>query len=180
MTEYYEIAQHDTGHAGMVARKVSPTGPFIRERFYDPAPIVEGPEIIWSWDAPAPMRDWCPAITRTPVFSRRMADVVRTHIGPLDAVEWVAATVLTPDGATHKYEMPHFLEYPDIYDELATEWGPSGLPTRWVLSREKLQGRHFVARWRSAGTVIISEVMRTALIEAEVTGVDVRSVRISG
>lgn len=180
MTDYREIAQHNTGDARMLADLVSPPGTYIYTRLNDPAPVSDGPELVWSWVAPARLRDWCPAVTGTRLFSHRMADVVRAHLGPLDAVQWLPATVLTPDGTAHPYEVPHFLEYPDIYDGVATEWGPSGLPTRWALSRAKLEGRHFVARWRSAGTAIISEVMRTALIEAEVTGVDVRSVRISG
>lgn len=180
MTDYFEIAQRDTGDARMIARSVAPPGLYIFERFHDPHPIADAPDLVWSWDAPAPLRDWCPAIGRARVFSPRMAELVRAHLGPRDRVEWLAATVLTPDGLAHPYEVPHFLHYPDMYDDGATEWGPSGLPIRWVLSRPKLAGLHFFARPRAAGPVIVDEALLTAMQDAGLTGLDIRTVRITG
>lgn len=106
-----------------------------------------------------------------------MADIIRAHLGPQDRVQWLLATVRTPDGQVHAYEVPHFLSYPDVYDVDATDWGPSGLPIRWVLSRAKLDGLHFFARAEASGTVIVAELLLNALRDAGVTGLDVRPVR---
>ena len=180
MADYFEIAQMDTGDARMIARVITPAGPYLYERFHDPSPIEDSPELSWSWDAPAQLRDWCPAIARARLFSPRMAGLVRAHAGPRDRVQWLAASVLTPDGVAHPYEVPHFLEYPDMYDEEATDWGPSGLPIRWVLSRPKLTGLHFFARPRAAGPVIVADTLLTAMQDAELTGLDIRPARLTG
>ena len=64
MTEYFEASQRHSSDARMVARVINPRGPYLYERFHDPSPITDGPEISWSWDAPAPLVDWCRPQTR--------------------------------------------------------------------------------------------------------------------
>ena len=180
MTDYFEVSQRHSSDARMIARVIAPRGPYLHERFHDPSPIRDAPAISWSWDAPASLDDFCPTTTPGRVFSPRMAELVRAHLGPRDRVEWLPASVLTPDGVAHPYEVPHFLHYPDMYDDEATEWGPSGLPIRWVLSRPKLAGLHFFARPRAAGPVIVDEALLTAMQDAGLTGLDIRTVRITG
>jgi hypothetical protein len=80
---------------------------------------------------------------------------------------------------SHPYEVPHFLEYPDMHDEEATEWGPTGLPVCWVLSRPKLEGLHFFARPNAAGPVIVVDTLLDAMQGAGLTGLDIRTVRIT-
>jgi hypothetical protein len=48
MTEYFEIAQQHTDDAQMIARVVTPRGPYLHERFHDTSPIDDHPEISWS------------------------------------------------------------------------------------------------------------------------------------
>ncbi len=179
MTDYFEIAQQDSADARMIARSIAHRGMRFHAVLDRPEPIARPPALSWSWNAPAPLTDWVPAVDSVRVFSPRMADLVREHLGSRDEVEWLPASVVTSDGVVHPHEVPHFLAYPDMYDDEATEWGPSGLPTRWVLSRPTLDGLHFFARPRAAGPVIIADVLLGAMEHARLTGFDIRSVRMT-
>lgn len=72
---------------------INPRGPYLYERFHDPSPITDGPEISWAWDAPAPLVDWCPTTTPGRAFSPRITELVREHLVPRDKVQWLPVTV---------------------------------------------------------------------------------------
>lgn len=178
MTEYYELSPTHSVDARNAARAGDhPHG--FRYLMRDAGFIADVPELSWTWVAPFPFPDWVLTNDTIRVFSPRMADVVRAHLGPRDRVQWLHGTVITPDGQAHSHEVPHFPEHPDIYDMEATTWGPSGLPIRWVLARHKLDGLHFFARERSAGPVIAHHSLVDALQRAGITGITAKPARIT-
>lgn len=180
MTDYFEVAQQDSDDARTIARVLGHDSRVFRQRSRAPGVIEHPPALSWSWSAPAPLMDWVPTVDSVRAFSPRMADLIRRHLGPRDRVQWLPGTVITADGVDHPYEVPHFPEYPDMYDDEATELGPSGLPIRWVLSRSKLEGLHFFARPRAAGPVLVVDTLLDAMQAAMLTGLDIRAVRITG
>lgn len=170
MIEYYELGPTHSMDARNAARRRSHPHEF-RYTMRKPGPIEDPPELSWTWEAPFPLPDWVLTNDTVRVFSPRMADIVRVHLGPRDQIQWLKGTVITADGIAFEHEVPHFLAYPDIYDIEATDWGPSGLPIRWVLSRPKLDGLHFFARARNAGPFLVHHVLHDALRDAGITGI---------
>lgn len=179
MTEYYDLSPNHSADARVAARRRAHSYAFSYV-LEDRGPIADPPELSWDWVAPFPFPDWVLANDTIRVFSPRMAEVVRANLGPRDEVQWLEGTVVTPDGTTHRHEIPHFLSYPDVLDQEATTWGPSGLPIRWVLSRPKLAGLRFFAREGAAGPVIVDDTMLTALQAAGLTGFTATPARITG
>lgn len=179
MIEYYELSPTVTGDARNAARRGGHPYDF-RYVMRDPGRIQDPPELSWTWIAPFAFPDWVLTVDTIRVFSPRMAEIVRAHLGPRDQIQWLTGTVTTPDGTAHPHQIPHFLDYPDIYDQDATDWGPSGLPIRWVLSRPKLDGLHFFARPGAAGPFLAHHTLHHALQAAGITGITANPARITG
>ncbi len=182
MTDIFEVTTPTTGDGRRLARSATHRGVEIFEHWDRTEPFDPVPELSWRWDAPFPLDDLVPTTDSVRVMSPRMAGVVRSVASEADLarVQWLQGTVVTADEVEHPVEVPHFLEYPDVYDEAATDWGPSGLPIRWVLSRPKVEGLQFFARTRSSGSFLVSEQLRDALVEAGITGMDIRRARATG
>jgi hypothetical protein len=177
MTEYHDLSPTHTGDPRNAARVRSHPYRFSY-RLEETLSITDPPTLSWNWEAPYPFPDWVLTADTIRVFSPRMADVIRAHLGPRDEIQWLEGTVVLPDGTAHPHEVPHFLSYPDVLDSDATTWGPSGLPIRWVLSRSKLAGLRLFAREGSAGPVVVDDVMLTALQAASLTGFTATPARI--
>lgn len=178
MIEYYELSPTVTGDARNAASRRSHTHEF-RYAMRKPERIDDPPELSWTWEAPFASPDWVLTNDTIRVFSPRMTDIVRAHLGPRDQVQWLEGVVIGPDGIPRHHEVPHFLTYPDIYDMDATDWGPSGLPIRWYLSRPKLDGLHFFARSRSAGPFLAHYTLHDALRDAGITGITAVPARVT-
>ena len=90
--------------------------------------------------------------------------------GARDAIQWIPAHVRDATGTSLPYWVPHFYVHQDVLHEGHTNYGPSGLPIRWVLDRRKLNGLGvFVVGGLSAHYVIHERIGR-ALAEAGATG----------
>lgn len=178
MTDYYEIS--DTTSTRLRGRAVLADfrGPYLSDRFREVLPIVDPPSLVYEWANDGPLLDWSLGGSPHRLFSSRMAQIIRDGLGPRDRVEWVPVTIRTSDGVEHPYEVPHFLEYPDVLDEEVTDWGPSGLPIRWVLSLEKIKGLQFFSPPFVSRSVIVSESLLRVMKDAGLTGLRIQRARV--
>ncbi len=179
MTDYFDLSPTMTGDAKRLAFVGAHRGLLFREVMRRPGPVEDPPTLSWTWALAERLPDWVPTVDSLPAFSPRMADVVRDHLGPRDQIQWLNGVVINSDAQHLPQEIPHFLDYPDLYDEDATTWGPSGLPIRWVLSRPKLHGLRFFARYGSSGSILVDTTMLRALQSAGLTGFTTRPARIT-
>lgn len=175
MTSYYTASAffHPTETSGFTR---NPGGRVFKERLDDEGVFVDAPLTEWIWDGKGPAPDW-PA-SRVRLISVRMADIVQAHLGELDAVQWIPAVVTSTDGHRGDYRIAHFTERPDVLDPVASTFGPNGQPIRWVLSARKIAGRHFFPSHDYGRNVIIDATLRTALLDAKLTGLDIDPVRL--
>lgn len=122
-----------------------------------------------------PMLDWLPDTTSRRVLSSRAREVLEAVAGADDHLQWLPADVVTPDGAHVRYWVMHFTETPDIYDRERTDFGPSGLPMRWVVSRSKVVGRRIFAPPFLGEVFVVDDGVRAAIDAAALTGFASRS-----
>jgi hypothetical protein len=176
MTGFYNVTAFYSSQPGRFAR--SKAGRIFKERLRQPGVFIDPPVTEWFWGAPGQLPDWPAAGAR--LFSVRMADIVQTHLSPLDRVQWLPAVVVALDGQRADYRIPHFVERPDVLDREASTWGPSGGPIRWVLSGEKVAGRSFFPSHPFGKNVIVDDTMLAAFQAAQLTGLDVDPARLSG
>lgn len=174
MDTYYNVTAFYSSSEGRFAR--SKAGVVFKERLDDPGVFVDPPVTEWFWGSSGPVPDWPAASVR--LFSDRMAQVVQEHLSPLDKVQWLPAVLVSPDGPRHGYQIPHFVERPDVLDRAASTWGPSGGPIRWVLSRTAISGRAFFPSHAYAKNVVVDEALFEALVAAGFTGLDIDRARV--
>lgn len=179
MSDFYWISQEYPEDQDRFAKLVEPRDDYTYFQFYVPKPIGAPPPLVWSWSAGDELADWCPATSIARLFSPRMAEVVQANLGPKDQVQWIPATVLTPDGQSHPRLIPHFLAQPSLIDERARDWWMTGVYTDQVLSRTKAEGRHFTGRVNAAGSIVVSATMLDALLDANLTGIVVTPARVN-
>lgn len=122
--------------------------------------------------------DWVGTADMTRLVSPRVRTILDDHLGQRDEIQWLPATLTMPTGELLPYWVMHF---PVFYDVLhsSTNWGPSGLPIRWVLDRAKLDGHHvFIVPKLNDITIVTGEVL-AALTDAGLTGIGVERARIA-
>ncbi|MEP7793745.1 hypothetical protein [Sanguibacter sp. 25GB23B1] len=175
MTSYYTTSAFFHPTDGSYFTRTA-GGRVFMERLHKDGIFVDPPLTEWTWDRSGPAPDW-PATT-VRLFSVRMADIVQAHLGELDAVQWIPAVFTSTDGHRGDYRIAHFTERPDVLDPDASTFGPNGQPIRWVLSARKITGRHFFPSHDYGRNVIISATLRTALLDAKLTGLDIDPVRL--
>lgn len=137
---------------------------------FEAGPVENAPELTWQWTRPQPPPDWVATIDSVRLVSPVVRRVFDEHAGPADEFQWLPATVTTSTGESLPYWVLHFPTWFDVLDEAHSNWGPSGLPMRWVLSRAKLEDHHVVTVPRLIELVIVTEPVLDALQQAGVTG----------
>ncbi|MEP7762328.1 DUF1629 domain-containing protein [Sanguibacter sp. 25GB23B1] len=180
MTSYYTASAffHPTDGSYSAFTAATAAGRVFVERLDKDGIFVDPPVTEWNWRRPGPAPDWPAVAMMVRLFSVRMADIVQAHLGELDAVQWIPAVVTSTDGHRGDYRIAHFTERPDVLDPDASTFGPNGQPIRWVLSARKITGRHFFPSHDYGRNVIISATLRTALLDAKLTGLDIDPVRL--
>ncbi|UZN02682.1 hypothetical protein [Cellulomonas sp. S1-8] len=114
----------------------------------------------------------------TRLVSPSVRTILEDCLGERDAIQWLPATLTMPAGEHLPYWVMHF---PVFYDLLhsSTNWGPSGLPIRWVLDRAKLDGhRVFIVPELNDITIVTDDVL-AALNDAGLTGIGSERARIA-
>lgn len=165
---YFEIAPNEEYGVAMSLIDKSELWTF-KFRLKKPDELSAWPELRWqlpSSDRPDVV--WALAQTRlvSPLVRRIFTDLA----GARDRIQWIPAQLLDPTGAAYEYWVPHFHVHYDVLHEGHTQYGPSGLPIRWVLDRRKLDGLGvFVVPGLSAH-YLVNERIGAALAEAGATG----------
>jgi hypothetical protein len=90
--------------------------------------------------------------------------------GSRDVIQWLPATVDDHDDTQHPYWVLHFPVHEDVLDETHTNFGPGGLPIRWVLARRKLEGLGVFIVPQLSMRYVIHERVGAALADAGATG----------
>jgi hypothetical protein len=120
-------------------------------------PSNDRPDVVW-------------ALRQVRLLSPLVRQVFTELAGPRDAIQWIPAQLLDRAGDVFEYWVPHFFVHQDVLHDRHTNYGPSGLPIRWVLDRQKLDGLGvFVVPGLSAHYLIHERVGR-ALAAAGATG----------
>jgi len=110
--------------------------------------------------------------------SREFRDVVEPLLSAEDEIQWIDAPFTGLDRVEHEYFIPHFPSTFDMYDETYTDWGPSGLPIRWVLSRTKLDRHSVFAPFGVGVVMIVRDDVATAMKAEGLTGIAYKKPRI--
>ena len=138
-------------------------------RMWEPAALTRWPALAWQLThSDRPDVVW--AARRVRLVSPLVRDIFTVHAGPRDAIQWIPAQLLDPTGASLEYWVPHFHVHHDVLHEGHTNYGPSGLPIRWVLDRRKLDGLGVFVVPGLSGHYLIHERVGRALAEAGATG----------
>lgn len=122
--------------------------------------------------------DWLFAADGLRVVSPRLRDIFDRHLGPDDEIQWLAAEVVTASGCALPYWVPHFPKHADLLDLGKSDFGPSGLPIRMVLSSRKLERHAVTIAPQSSLSIIISEKIFAAMRRQCISGYEVRSIQI--
>lgn len=140
--------------------------------------IVGYEPAIWTRVGEGPAPDWLWGVPRTPLLSGAFKDILESHRSDQDEIQWLPATVLDTT-VTETRWIPHFPGARDILDPELTDWGPSGLPIRWALSRAKMQGVGVTVRPHTCGDLIVDASIMKALRRAKLTGFRSMKARIT-
>ncbi|NTW41066.1 MAG: hypothetical protein HGA44_14530 [Cellulomonadaceae bacterium] len=142
-------------------------------------PIDDDLGLAWTWTGENEPPDLVRTVDRIRVFSARTREVIDAHLGRADQVQWLPCELQvggnTADGG---WAVPHFPVVFDVLSEELTTWGPSGLPIRWVLSKNKCQGHSVFALHGVQGQTIVAEPLLAALLEAGITGIAAEPARV--
>jgi hypothetical protein len=138
-------------------------------RLDDPDPLETWPDLRWQLpDNRCPDVVW--ALVAVRLVSPLVKEVFTDLAGPRDVIQWLPATAVDRDGREHPYWVPHFPVHEDVLDERHTNYGPGGLPIRWVLASRKLEGLGVFTIPRLSMRYVIHERIGAALAEAGATG----------
>lgn len=138
---------------------------------------IEEP-IHWRVERDRPVTDWILGASPARMLSTRFRGILDANLGTEDEIQWIASEVEMLDGTIKDYWSPHFPHPRDVLDEVLTQWGPSGLPMLWILSREKMRG----VRVTNAGmpaTLVVDSAIRDELLQERLTGFEMTLSRIT-
>lgn len=113
------------------------------------------------------LTDWICPMALIPTVSEKVRAVLEAHVGPSDVLEFLPVTVRLGDGGEASYYMLHWPEQADVYDTERTDWGPSGAPMRYWLSREKLAGRNLVGSGLLVAKIVVVPSVLKSLEDAD-------------
>lgn len=165
---YYEIAPNEE-YGG--AKNLFDSGQLREFKFRTkkPGKLSSWPDLRWELPG-TDLPDVVWAARQVRLVSPLVRQVFIDLAGPRDAIQWIPSQVVDPAGTSYPYWVPHFHVHQDVLHEAYTNYGPSGLPIRWVLDRRKLDGLGvFVVPGLSAH-YLIHERIGAALAEAGATG----------
>ena len=135
---------------------------------HDEAGLTDVAGLGWRSSLPHPP-DLVWGLPKVDLLSTRIKEILVSQAGPRDSIRWIPATVTAAGGEVLDYWIAHFATHFDVLDERHTTWGPSGLPIRWVLDREKLEGLSVFHVPKASG-IIVSSSIAEALDAANLTG----------
>lgn len=142
-------------------------------------PVVDPPVLTWARRKPGRPQEWAGTVDAIRLLSPLARHVLDEHAGPADDLQWLPATVTTLEGEALPYWVLHFPTWFDLLDEEYTNWGPSGLPMRWVLARAKLDGHAVFIVPQLSDIVIVTDRVLDALRESGVAGYIATPARIA-
>ncbi len=125
-------------------------------------------KLVWVC-SPEQRTDWKWAVPYIPLLSPAFRAILDEHRGEHDEIQWVPAMLRMGDAEEERW-IPHFPRPRDILDGERTDWGPSGLPIRWVLSESKMVGVAVTALPNELGDMIVSDATLKALRQAKLSG----------
>ncbi|MGN8551652.1 UNVERIFIED_CONTAM: hypothetical protein OHV15_03585 [Microbacterium sp. SLM126] len=136
MTDYFELIPADfLGTANLLdPLRGSVTGKLMVAS----GPVEFDEPLHWQLTNKRPATDWLMGLMPTILLTERFRAVLDANVGPRDHIQWIESEVKLLDDTTAPYWTPHFPHPVDVLDEARTQWGPSGAPMRWFLSRGKL------------------------------------------
>lgn len=171
MSDYY-ILSADSEAQDQVALATHPAeaSRFTRRLRHRPGPRDSAPFLQWQMPT-TDVFDWPWNDNGACVLSDRARSVLEPLLGPDDHIQWLPASMLTPDGEPLPYWVAHFDEPLDIYHDALTDRGPSPIPYRWTLSLSKAAGHHVFAPPSRGNLVIVSVVVADAIRAANLTGI---------
>ena len=114
------------------------------------------------------------------LFSSAARDVIESHRGVRDQVQWLPATVTTPANKALDYHVLHTPRPPEVLDEAASTWAGPGRVIRWVLDQDRLEGLN-VFRYSQAPMtmVIVRDSVWDALEAAGISGLEATRARVA-
>ena len=133
------LAAEPDGHDLELSRRLSESG------WIDDAVVR-----AWRWlSTTRPPFDLVFTVDAVRLVSPRVRDVLESHLGPKDEVQWLPGTLRHGDGEGLTYWTPHFPVHHDVLDEEITERDPRlGTPGRYFYSPAKLAG-HGMTTWHT-------------------------------
>jgi len=120
------------------------------------------------------------------LVSPRVRDILDSHLGPKDEVQWLPGTLKHGEGEELTYWTPHFPVHHDVLDEELTDRDPRlGTPGRYFYSPAKLAGHamtswHTPARDIEAYGRVVHMPSRTAADTLVVSAAIARDLRAAG
>jgi len=105
-------------------------------------PLVDPPRLTWRLSTGDRPVGWCATADRVRVLSTPLRDLLVSNAGPDDEMQWIDCELRDLDGRSIPgWSVLHFPTSPAVLDDELSTWGPSGVPMRWVLSRERVAGK---------------------------------------
>ena len=136
----------------------------LRYRFNKRGPLDPEPILSWDWqDEVRQPGDFVCTVDVVRLVSplvREIFDGLKTEH---DDIQWIPGTLALPSGEELEYWVPHFPSPDDILDMEHTNFGPSGLPIRYVFSYARLVPHAITKSASSSSTVVLSEPVVNAL-----------------
>ena len=163
---------------------------YLHWRDEEGASVAEGdddPELDMILDEPATVDEWSGLELRLPsggltdylandvgvrLCSLRLRDLIESHRSATDEVQWLQAQVLDSSGQGHPYFVLHFVSHPDVLDRERTITARDDFVVKAVLDRNRVAGHNVFAFPGAEIRVIVSGVLRHAILAAGCTGVD--------
>jgi hypothetical protein len=187
--QWYELSAEASKDASLIAEPEGHDHELSR-RLSEPGRIDETDVPAWRWlSTTRKPFDLIWTVDTVRLVSPRVRDVLESHLGPKDEVQWLPGTLRHGDGEGVTYWTPHFPVHHDVLDEEITERDSRhGTPGRYFYSPAKLAG-HGMTTWHTpardveaygrvvhmpsliaALTVVVNAAIARDLRAADVTG----------
>lgn len=115
--------------------------------------------------------DYQPNNAGVRLCSKRMRHVIDGVLGPRDHAQWLPAVVADVFGVEHGYNVMHVPDLDDVLDDDAS-LVVDGFTVKPVLSIAKTEGRNVMRVPESILTLIVSEKVRQAILNAGCSGIN--------
>ena len=115
-----------------------------------------------------------------PIVSYKLKKIISQFV-PRNEIEWIHIIVENKDGTQYDAYMPRFIPIPNMFDVLneelsvVTEHGDIMMP---YLSKKKTKNKHFIRLLENPLMNYVSEDLKKAMLEAKVTGVKFKKIKM--